>query len=258
MGFRYLDRLTNPEQRQTFLELMDMAMGSGEDVQEAFALAHRLRDSAPMEHCLKLLRRDPASAALLKARQAQPSYSIEALRQLPAGSLGSTFASVMDTIGYDINFYPKASYFNNLETDADMVNYRVFATHDLHHILTGFSLDGYGELGVISVSVAQFNYPGFAFLDLISLLSSWMGGDTPMDELQTPAEQASTTTYQWELIHRGLAIGQKASLLFAIDWTQHMDKNLESLRRDLGINPVMDGPFSWYSNPSLQQALGLR
>lgn len=40
---------------------------------------------------------------------------------------------------------------SNLETDTDDMNHRVSATHDLHHILCGFSLDSIGEIGVISI-----------------------------------------------------------------------------------------------------------
>ena len=65
----------------------------------------------------------------------------------------------METIGYDINFFPDPAYFANLLTDADYINYRVYATHDIHHILSGFSLDNFGETGVISISVGQFNHP---------------------------------------------------------------------------------------------------
>lgn len=57
-------------------------------------------------------------------------------------------------------------------TDADCINDRVYAAHDHHHILTGFSLDNFGEIGVISLSVAQFSHPGLAFTDLIALLVS--------------------------------------------------------------------------------------
>ena len=55
----------------------------------------------------------------------------------------------MEVMGYDINFFPEPEYFASLETDADYVNYRATATHDLHHILSGFSLNNFGELGVM-------------------------------------------------------------------------------------------------------------
>jgi ubiquinone biosynthesis protein Coq4 len=46
----------------------------------------------------------------------------------------------------------------------------VLQTPDLHHILTGFSLDSFGEFGVVNLSVRQYNFPAFAFLNLSLML----------------------------------------------------------------------------------------
>jgi ubiquinone biosynthesis protein COQ4 len=77
-----------------------------------------------------------------------PAYDAGALLAMPRGSLGHTFATVLGAINYDLNFFPDPSFWNNFESDADYVNYRIAATHDLHHVITGFSLDTFGELGV--------------------------------------------------------------------------------------------------------------
>ena len=137
MGFRYLDRLASPEQIHGFLELMDLAAGGGDSAQNVFELSHRLRKSSPMQLCRKRLARDPEAQRLIQARQLSGPYDTAALKALPKGSLGHTYATVLGALGYDINFFPEPSFFGNLETDADYINYRVYATHDLHHILTG-------------------------------------------------------------------------------------------------------------------------
>ena len=38
---------------------------------------------------------------------------------------------------------------------------RVRKTHDFHHIITGFSMIGPGELGVIAITALQYGYPAF-------------------------------------------------------------------------------------------------
>jgi hypothetical protein len=103
MGFRYLDRIATREHLQDFLELTDLAAGAGEETANAFLVAHRLRDSAPMRLCERL----------------SGPYDVEALRALPPGTLGHTYVTVLDALGYDINFFPEPSFFQNLETDAD-------------------------------------------------------------------------------------------------------------------------------------------
>lgn len=257
MGFRYLDQIATRDNLQTFLELADLAAGSGQSASNAFLLAHRLRESPPMRLCEKILSSDPAATALIRQRRLVGPYDVEALRALPKGSLGHTFVTVLETLGYDINFFPKPEFYNNLETDADYINYRVFATHDLHHILSGFSLDGFGEIGVISISVGQFNHPGLGFIDLISLLFSWLHNDTPEAQMSSHEQRLRTASYTFRLISHGLEIAAQARPLFPILWADHMDRNLEELRAELGIEAVRQGPWSWYENPAIQKALEL-
>ena len=255
MSFRYLDRLASAESIQQFLDLADLAVGAGQSADNVFMLSHRLRASRPMQLCLSRLKRDPASWAWVEQRRPIGPYNLEALQAMPKGSLGHTYATVMATLGYDINFFPEPAFFNNLESDADYINYRVYATHDIHHIVTGFSLDNYGELGVISTSVAQFSHPGLAFTDLIALLTSWFRTDTPIDQLESPREQARTTAYVFRMISLGLELGLEAQPLFPVNWPERLEQNLEELRAELGIEPAREGRSSWHSDPALTAAL---
>jgi len=255
MGFRYLDRFASPENLHTFLELLDLAAGGGDSPENVFMLSHRLRESKPMQLCLRVLQRNPEAAALIAERRLSGPYDIEALKTLPPGSLGHTYAVAMEALGYDINFYPKPGFFNDLVDDADYVNYRVYATHDIHHIVTGFSLDNFGELGVISVSVGQFNHPGLAFTDLTALLLSWLTNDTPIDELGTVQEQVRTAGYSFLMISQGFSIAANAKPLFPVIWEERFEQNLEELRAELGIEPVREGPWSWHNDPRIQAAL---
>ena len=257
MGFRYLDQIASRDHLQTFLELTDLAAGASDSASNAFLLAHRLRHSAPMRLCERILAEHPAATALIQQRRLVGPYDVEALKALPKGSLGHTFATALSALGYDINFYPKPEFYNNLETDADYINYRVFATHDLHHILSGFSLDGFGEIGVISISVGQFNHPGLGFIDLISLLLTWFQNETPASKMSTHKERLRTTSYTFRLISHGLEIAAQAQPLFPILWEDHMARNLEELRAELGIEAVKEGPWSWYENPTIRKALEL-
>jgi ubiquinone biosynthesis protein Coq4 len=255
MGFRYLNRVASEENIRQFLELADLAAGAGASAENVFLLSHRLRDSKPMQLCRRRLERDPDALALIQARHPCGPYDLGALQALPRGSLGHTYATVLETMGYDINFFPKPAFFNSLEHDADYINYRVYATHDIHHILTGFSLDNFGELGVISVSVAQFFHPGLAFTDLMALMLGWLRSDTPIDELETPTEQARTAAYAFGRISQGLEMGLAARPLFPVLWEERMGQNLEDLRAELGIEAVREGPWSWHSDSKLQTAL---
>ena len=255
MGFQYLDRIATEDNLRSFLELADLAAGAGASANNVFLLSHRLRQSNPMQVCQRLLERDPACRALIQERRLSGPYDLEALLALPKGSLGHTYATVLKTMGYDINFFPKPEFYANLETDADYINYRVYATHDLHHILTGFSLDNFGELGVISVSVAQFSHPGLAFTDLMALLLNWFRNDTPIDEHESVREQARTAGYALGMISRGLTMGAAAHPLFPVILEERMAQDLDELRAELAIEPAREGPWSWYETDAIREAL---
>ena len=255
MGYRHLDRLASEENLRRFMELADLAAGAKASANNVLELQQQLRHSKPMQLCEKRLALDPASAALITARHVAPRYEIEALRSLPRGSLGHTFATVLGTIDYDLNFFPDPAFWSDLASDADYINYRIAATHDLHHILTGFSLDTFGELGVTSVSVAQASIPAFAFIDLIALMLSWLRSDTPVAELSDPTMQAGHVAHVYRTISKGLEMGLSARPLFPVLWEERMEQDLEDLRRELGIEPVREGPWSWEANPVIQAAL---
>lgn len=255
MGFRYLDQIATREHLQEFLQLADLAAGAGHAASNVFQLADRLRESAPMRLCERILAEDPAALALIRQRRLSGPYDAQALRQLPKGTLGHTYVTILDTLGYDINFFPDPAFYNNLESDADYINYRVFATHDIHHVVSGFSLDGFGELGVISISVGQFNHPGLAFTDLISLLLNWFRSDTPEHQLGSHAERLKTASYTFRMISHGLQIAAEAQPLFPVIWGERLGQDLGELRRELGVQAVTEGPWSWATHPDIAAAL---
>ena len=254
MGFRYLNRFASKEHINEFLELADLAAGGGADAGNVFELSRRLTGH-PMKLCLRRLQEDPASAALIQSRQLCGPYNVDTMKQLPKGSLGHTYATVMEALGYDIDFFPSPAFYDNLNSGADYVNYRVYATHDIHHVISGYSLDNFGETGVISISVGQFSFPGFSFLNLVGLMLNFFESDKP-DEGSVIAEgYDSSIGYTYDLITQGIEMGMKAKPLFPVIWEERMGQNLEELRNELGIDPVREGPYSWYSNPSIMAAL---
>lgn len=128
MGFRYPDQIASAENVQQFHELADLALGAGQSAENVFLLSQRLRGSRPMQLCRKRLARDPACQALIEQRRLCGPYDSEQLLAMPRGSLGHTYATALQVMGYDINFFPEPSYYYNLEEDADYIHYRVYAT----------------------------------------------------------------------------------------------------------------------------------
>lgn len=135
------------------------------------------------------------------------------------------------------------------------MNDRTLAIHDLHHVLTGFNFDPSGEPGVVSVSVAQYGAPGFAFISWAKALAHWMAATTPFPQLDSERERISSPLCKPGLIGQGLPIGDAARPLFALEWPALLSRDLEALRQALGVVPVREGPASWMSRPELVAAL---
>ncbi len=252
MSFKYINQIASQQNIEQFLELLDMAAGAGKDVNNAFDLSEKLHESNPMKICLQAIQKEPESAKILQERYVGPLYDLDKMLKMPKGSLGWTYAKVLSTLGYDPQFYRIPAEF---KTDADYVTFRVYKTHDLHHILTGFSLDDLGELGVISVTAGQIGYPGFIFLDLTSFMLHFFMNDQLYNEQMSPQDKARTLKYAFDLVSKGLDMGEDAKPLFPIKWEENLERPLDEWRQMLNIKPVLDGPYSWYTRPELKAAI---
>jgi len=245
MSFKYINEVATQENINELLTFIDLVAGSPIDTNNVFDISDKLRDSTQMEECLTYMKQDPAISAMLAERYMGPDFNLEELSKMPQSSLGWTYAKVMKAINYEPDFYRLRS----VESDADYVINRVRKTHDLHHILTGFSFDDFGENGVISVTVAQIGYPSLMLIDIISLMLYFFSGK---DELGIDVE------YLFDLISDGIKMGRKAKPLFPVKWEELFEKPLEELRAEFNIQPVTSGRYSWYSNPKIREAINIK
>lgn len=252
MSYKYLNNLATPENIQKFLELVDLAAGGGQDTNNVFEIGRRLLNSQQMKLCVKAVMSEPESAKIVTEKYIGPEYDLNAMLTMPKDSLGWTYGKIISALGYNPQFYPPAS---SEMSDAAYISFRISKTHDIHHILTGFSLDNFGELGVISVTVAQTRYPSFLLLDLLALLMSFFTDDKLYFEAETQKQQRETIKYKFDLISQGIAIGQAAKPLFPIKWEEGLERPLAEWRKELNIEPVTTGPYSWYANPNSQAAI---
>ncbi len=252
MSYKYINKVASSENLQKLLELVELAKGGSENTDNVFELGRRLRNSPQMNLCVRAIQQEPSSAKMLQEKYVGPDYDLQAMLAMPKGSLGWTFAKVMSTIGYDPQFYDVP---DSIEKDEEYIGLRIGKTHDLHHILTGFSLDNFGELGVISVTVAQTRYPSFLFIDLLSVFMSFFTNNKLPTEVESNDELRQTLRYKFELISDGLAIGFAAKPLFPVKWEEGLERPLEEWREELNIQPVTTGPYSWYTRPAILEAI---
>ncbi|MCA9688798.1 MAG: Coq4 family protein [Nannocystaceae bacterium] len=174
-----------------------------------------------------LTRDDPAfTARMQEVAGYHPTVELDALRRLPVGSLGRAYAAFLDGNGITplvVSPAIKARY------QADPYPLRYSATHDLHHVLTGFDATIAGEIGVFAFTIGQ-RHPIVRrpFLWFVLLLSA----------LLLPLQQRRL----WHNARVGLRMGAAARLLVAARLEDQLARPLAEAREDLQIpDPVAAG-----------------
>lgn len=180
------------------------------------------------EVSLKTFRADPDTARLLKERylSAQP-YDLEALRRLPAGTLGHEFAEHMRHYRLEIVFYPPLE-----PTENDEISYlrrRARQTHDIHHVVLGFPAIDSGEMAISAFYLSQHNVPLSALLIGFGFLYAILREPERIDELM-------------RAIHQGWQIGKAARKLLGVKWEELWELPIDDVRRMLRV-PIPSGTF---------------
>jgi ubiquinone biosynthesis protein COQ4 len=203
-----------------FKSFIAMLMGDS-SLKAVDELSHGLLDTPAFGLTAEHLKRDPACAQLIVDRYIPLAHDIDLLLTYPENSLGYIYAAAMKKSGFDPNLHAGMT----VESDAHYVELRLSQTHDIWHILTGFSTSFIGEIGLQAFHLPQFPYPLATMLIANSLISS-----TLSDPTQLPALIAS--------IGQGWRMGETAQALFAQKWEEAWDKPLTQWQAELNIQPI--------------------
>lgn len=250
MRINYQKLAQNPQHLDRLLQLTQLAESCDTRVEDTFQLANSLRDSPQMQRCVERLKQDPRSQQLIQSRQLHLRRPPEELACHPSGSLGQIYYEVIKHEGLSYTYGPGPEFFNNLETDADYVNYRVFCTHDFYHIISGFALDVFGEVGARSLLVAQCGYPPMALTDVVNLLTSWLANDICQGE-DNDLDGELSQVYLLEVMALLIRMAKACQPLFGVDWDGLLPLPLDQVRERLQITPVTQGRYSWHSQGAL-------
>ena len=86
----------------------------------------------------------------------------------------------MSTKKLHLHFYRDRK---TIDSETDYITMRVRKTHDMYHITIGFDMH-VGKIGAIALNVAQYGYPSFMLLGLISLIMACFPGHNGETELR--------------------------------------------------------------------------
>ncbi|NUN64038.1 hypothetical protein HCU40_04555 [Pseudanabaena biceps] len=182
-----------------------------------------LRHTKATKLAVEYVKSKPEVAELFRERYVSPPVDLEALLKLPTESLGHTYATYIKDAGFDPNFYRLVK----VEDDVSYFLLRMRQTHDIWHIVAGFSTDVFGELGLKAFELAQTHRTMSAVLIAGGLLSTLFKHPEQLDKLL-------------DQIAIGYRLGAKANPFFAKKWEENWERPLLEWRQELGIEPIKE------------------
>ncbi len=187
-----------------------------------FALGERLAKGDLFER-MPWLRGRPEIEALVSAPRRHMPIDRSALFGLEPGTLGREFIEFIDRNGLD----PSELAYSTGDSTMERFRIHLQGTHDLWHVLTGFDTDVDGELGLQAFYFAQLQAP----LPL-TLMSAGL--------LNMALKNEGSGARRVELLVQGYLMGRRAKPLTGIDWSEHWDRPLTELRRELTLEVGLD------------------
>lgn len=188
------------------------------DTNQVFFLARSL-GLGNLDGVLERLRQTAAGRALLARRPAidRISTDFDALRRLPADTLGGAYARMLDDNGLSPDVFQRPPA---LPEDLAWTAQRIRQTHDLWHVLTGLRTDVPGEVALQAFAYAQLKLRLSHVLMTVGLIL--FGPISP---------RMFALTRRWYLQ------GLRAPFLLEVAWEDRWSQPLAEVRREFGITP---------------------
>ncbi|MBC8071853.1 MAG: hypothetical protein IAG13_26235, partial [Deltaproteobacteria bacterium] len=180
----------------------------------------RVGDAAMYKAHMLGIPTEPRHAHELLALGELPRIDIEALRELPRGTLGREYVEFMAARGLHPFVVDSALERDVLERNIGIARYAMM--HDVFHVLTGFNTRWAGELGVWAFVAAQRYEPMHRFALAMGCLLYPL-----LAPLQIPQ--------LWKNLRRGLAMGRRADRLLYLPLERWWARPVAQLREELHI-----------------------
>ena len=145
------------------------------------------------------------------------TVNLDHLRSLPTNTLGYSYAVFMGQFGLSPDRTP-IKYMENDEIAYVMQRYREI--HDFFHVITGLSVSVEDEIALKWFEWTQFGLP-------VAALSSLVG---PLRLSSTQRRRLLRDRVPW-----AVQCGSRSKLLMAVYWEDLLEKDLNLVRKELGI-----------------------
>ena len=175
---------------------------------------------------IERMRKHPNGRRILRDRVPLPPGILEPelLKELPEGSLGYEYYLHCQKNNLDPNLISTESEKVASEIPATdehrFVYNRHRDSHDFWHVLTGYGIDMAGEAGIIAWTYGQIRNKAYLLICVLNAMMCTKRGRPDV----------------FRTVWAGYRYGRRSPLLLAIDWEDYLERPLDEVRRELGLD----------------------
>ena len=192
-----------------------------DDLQSVYAVAASVQGSPMAAQMMRHMLSQPGIAAMIQQQWRPAPIDLDALEQLPPGSLGHCYASQLKSQGITPQTLIDPT---PITSDKEFIVHRLKETHDIVHVLTGFGVDGVGEIGLQAFNLAQNRSP-LAVLLIFGGMLKTLQDDEPLEDLL-------------HAISRGFEMGLKAECVVGYRLEDAWERPLNAWRMELNLSQL--------------------
>lgn len=174
-------------------------------------------------------RKDARLDAWFEARYLIP-HDMQALAELPEGTLGREYQKMLTEQGLQADFLP----FDNTATDYDYFMRRHSQTHDIEHVVVGYRYDPLGEFALIAArQTNMLKVLGLELMEHMSVVSNLLLS-TGIARFGCHYPQLLPPLYK--ALGEGQRIGEQMTTgLFMPRYEEMFEWTVDAVREELGI-----------------------
>lgn len=164
------------------------------------------------------------------------NFTIEQVKDCKPGTLGALLHKFMVESGYELDiFYREVQVVN----DFTFYLRQTALTHDIEHMITGFGPNHGGEVALLNANLharSLYFHPELAAF--FNRVQTYLKAKTIMkDGLHYP----EAMVLNLEAEYRGAVQGRSWKVpLMVVDWRKYVDWQVEDIRKELNITPVIE------------------
>jgi ubiquinone biosynthesis protein Coq4 len=202
-------------------------------------VAQILHDLEDMPRIIELFEMEKDRLPLFKVwldKKRLSDFTLEETKDCKPGTLGAAIHNFMANSGYQLDLF-----FQEIKVVNDFTFYlrQTALTHDIVHMVSGFGPNHGGEIALINANMhAKALYFHPEFCNFLNQIAYYLKAKTIMkDGLFYP--EAMVVNLEAEFLGAQQGRNWKYPLML-VDWREYVDVQIEDIRRELNITPVID------------------